>query len=84
MDNKEIVLGKGLAGIIIGDYARIGGGAKILPGITIGEHVLIGAGSVVTKDIPPRAVAYGVPAVVKRFQSEAEIREYMDTIVEWE
>lgn len=84
MDNKNMILGKGLAGIRIGDYARIGGGAKILPNITIGEHVLIGAGSVVTKDIPPRAVAYGVPAEVKRFQSEAEIKEYMDTIEEWE
>lgn len=84
MDNKKIVLGKGLAGIRIGDYARIGGGTKILPGITVGEHVLIGAGSVVTKDIPSRAVAYGVPAEVKRFQSEEEIKEYMDTIAEWE
>ncbi len=84
MDNKRIILGKGLAGITIDDYARIGGGSKILPEITIGKHVLIGAGSVVTKDIPSRAVAYGIPAEVKRFQSEAEIKEYMDTISEWE
>jgi acetyltransferase-like isoleucine patch superfamily enzyme len=42
----------------------------VLPGITIGKHVLIGAGSVVTKDIPPRAVAYGIPAEVKRMQRE--------------
>jgi len=45
---------------------------------------LIGAGSVVTKDIPSRAVAYGVPAEAKRFQSDAEIKEYMDTISKWE
>lgn len=84
MDNKKIILGKGLAGIRVGDFARIGGGAKILPDVTIGEYALIGAGSVVTKDIPSRAVAYGVPAVVKRQQSEAEIKEYTATIAEWE
>jgi len=84
LDNKKIILGQGLDGPTVEDYVRISAGTKILPGITIGEHGLIGAGSVVTKDIPPRAVAYGVPAEVKRFQSEAEIKEYMDTIAEWE
>jgi acetyltransferase-like isoleucine patch superfamily enzyme len=84
MDNKRIILGQGLAGITIGDYARIGGGSKILPDIAIGKHVLIGAGSVVTQDIPARAVAFGVPAEVKRFQSEAEVKEYMATISKWE
>jgi acetyltransferase-like isoleucine patch superfamily enzyme len=84
LDNKKIILGTGLAGITIEDYARIGGGSKILPGITIGKHALIGAGSVVTKDIPTRAVAYGVPAEVKRVQSEVEINEYMASITEWE
>lgn len=84
MDNRKIILGKGLAGISVEDYARIGGGTKVLPGITIGRHALIGAGSVVTKDIPSGAVAYGVPAEVKRFLSEAEIKEYMDTVTEWQ
>ncbi len=84
MDNKRIILGKGLAGITIEDFARIGGGSKILPGITVGTHALIGAGSVVTKDIPARAVAYGAPAEVKRVQSEADINEYLATITDWE
>jgi acetyltransferase-like isoleucine patch superfamily enzyme len=44
--------------------AKIGIGVRILPFVEIGEGALIGAGSVVTKDIPPRAVAYGVPARV--------------------
>ncbi len=44
--------------------ARIGVNVTLLPRITIGEYSLIGAGSVVTKDIPPRSVAYGVPAKV--------------------
>jgi len=42
--------------------AQIGVNVTLLPFITIGECALIGAGSVVTKDIPPRALAYGNPA----------------------
>ena len=45
----------------------IGAGAIILPGVTIGEYAIVGAGAVVTKDVPPRSVAVGVPArVIKR------------------
>ena len=42
--------------------ASIGSGTTILCGVTIGEGALVGAGSVVTGDIPPGTVAYGVPA----------------------
>lgn len=44
--------------------AQIGVNVTIVPFVTIGAHALIGAGSVVTKDIPARAVAYGNPARV--------------------
>ncbi len=40
----------------------IGAGSTILPDITIGEFSLIGAGSLVTEDIPPFHLAYGLPA----------------------
>lgn len=40
------------------------------PGVTIGENSCIGAGSVVTRDIPPRCVAYGNPARVRYFISD--------------
>jgi acetyltransferase-like isoleucine patch superfamily enzyme len=46
--------------------ARVGSGSVILSGVTVGEEALVGAGSVVTRDIPSRAVAYGVPARVRR------------------
>jgi acetyltransferase-like isoleucine patch superfamily enzyme len=46
--------------------ATIGAGAVILPGITIGEEAMIGAGSVVTKDVPSRAVVVGNPARIVR------------------
>lgn len=43
----------------------IGANATIICGVTIGEYALIGAGSIVTKDIPPYALAYGSPARIK-------------------
>jgi acetyltransferase-like isoleucine patch superfamily enzyme len=45
--------------------ARVGSGSVILAGVTIGAEALVGAGSVVTRDVPPGAVAYGVPARVR-------------------
>ena len=50
--------------------ASIGSNATLLCGITVGEYALIGAGSVVTKDVPPRAVVAGNPAKVLRYLPE--------------
>jgi acetyltransferase-like isoleucine patch superfamily enzyme len=44
--------------------AQIGVNATIVPFVTIGESALVGAGSVVTRDVPARAVMYGNPARV--------------------
>ena len=44
--------------------AQIGANVTLLPFITIGEYALVGAGSVVTRDVPPRAVVRGNPARV--------------------
>ncbi len=46
----------------IGRNVWIGAGAIILPGISIGDHAVIGAGSVVTRDVPDGATAFGNPA----------------------
>ena len=46
--------------------ASIGTSSTILCGVTIGENAIIGAGSVVTKDIPPNVIAYGVPAKIQK------------------
>lgn len=53
--------------IVIGDDVWIGAGAIVLPGVTIGSGAVIGAGSVVTRSIPPNAVAYGNPCRVARY-----------------
>ena len=42
--------------------ASIGSSVTLLCGITVGEYAVIGAGSVVTKDVPARAVVAGNPA----------------------
>ncbi len=52
--------------IIIGNHAWIGMRATILGGITIGEGAVVMAGAVVTRDVPPYAIAGGVPARVIR------------------
>ncbi len=49
--------------------ASVGSSATLLCGITVGEGALVGAGSVVTKDVPPRAVVAGNPARVLRVLS---------------
>jgi len=46
----------------IGRNVWIGAGAIILPGVKIGDDALVGAGSVVTRDVPDRATAFGNPA----------------------
>jgi UDP-2-acetamido-3-amino-2,3-dideoxy-glucuronate N-acetyltransferase len=34
----------------------------VLPGVTIGRFAMVGAGSLVTRDVPDYALAYGSPA----------------------
>jgi len=56
--------------IMIHDDVWIGVRSTILSGVTIGQGAVIAAGSVVTKDIPPYAIAAGVPAKVIRYRFE--------------
>ena len=50
---------------IVKKGASIGANATIICGVTIGKYALVGAGSVVTRDIPDYALAYGCPARVQ-------------------
>jgi tetrahydrodipicolinate N-acetyltransferase len=50
--------------IILEDRAWIGTGAIVLKGVTVGESAVVAAGSVVTKDVPPKAVVAGSPAKI--------------------
>jgi len=55
-----------MTGPHIGAGAQIGVNVTILPFVRIGAGALIGSGSVVTRNIPAGAVAYGNPAVPHR------------------
>jgi acetyltransferase-like isoleucine patch superfamily enzyme len=54
-----------MAGPRIGAGAQVGVNVTILPFVRIGPGALIGAGSVVTRDVPAGAVAFGNPATVR-------------------
>lgn len=59
-------------GITIGDDVWIGAHVVVLDGVTVGSHAVIGAGAVVTRDVPPYAVAVGNPARVVRDRRTGE------------
>lgn len=54
--------------VVISSNVWLGCQVTVLGGVTIGEGAIIGAGSVVTKDVPPYAIAMGVPCKVSRFR----------------
>ena len=56
------------APVRIGDFAWLGENVMVLKGSTVGHHAVIGANSVVTRDVPPYAIAAGSPARVIRMR----------------
>jgi len=51
-------------GVRIEDNVWLGARVTVLDGVTIGRDAIVGSGAVVTKDVPPFAIAVGVPAKV--------------------
>ena len=68
----------------LGHDVWIGHGAIVLPGVSIGTGAAVGAGAVVTQDLPPFAVAVGVPARVLRFRFAPQIVAALQRIAWWE
>jgi acetyltransferase-like isoleucine patch superfamily enzyme len=51
--------------------ASIGANATILPGLEIGRGAMVGAGAVVTRSVPPFAIAVGNPAAIVGYVDSA-------------
>ena len=51
---------------VVEDEVGLGSDTMLVAPVRVGARSTTGAGSVVTRDVPPDSVAYGVPAVVKR------------------
>jgi carbonic anhydrase/acetyltransferase-like protein (isoleucine patch superfamily) len=65
-------------GATLEDGCLIGIGAIVLNGVTVGAGALVAAGSVVTRDVPPRSLVMGAPAVVKRELSAEAVAEQLE------
>ena len=55
---------------VVEDDVFLSDGVRLVGGVRIGAGALIGAAAVVTKDVPPRMVAAGVPAKVIKPREE--------------
>ncbi len=82
---KAKLLNMGYEGVSKGDIhldddVWIGYGATILSGVHIGQGAVIAAGAVVTRDVPPYAVAGGVPAKVIEYRFNEEIISFLLTL----
>ncbi|MGG1945039.1 putative colanic acid biosynthesis acetyltransferase [Trinickia sp. NRRL B-1857] len=52
--------------VTIGAQAWVATDVFVAPGVTIGEGAIVGARSTVLRDLPPRMVCYGYPALAVR------------------
>ena len=67
----------------IGNDVWIGRNVIIISGVKIGDGSVIGAGSVVTKDVPPYAIAAGNPAKIVRMRFDEETIKKLLKIEWW-
>lgn len=70
--------------ITIGNDVFIGANVTILDGVTIGNGAVIGAGAVVVNDIPPYAIAVGVPAKVVKYRFEPDTIAKLEKLEWWD
>ncbi|MCP4455494.1 MAG: CatB-related O-acetyltransferase, partial [Planctomycetes bacterium] len=68
----------------IGHNVLLSHGVTVLSGVTIGNGAVIGANSVVTRDIPPFAVAAGNPARVLHYRFDEGTIEAIERIRWWD
>jgi hypothetical protein len=82
-DDEEFFHWRRLQKVTIGHDTWIGHGVVIMPGIKIGHGAVIGSNSVVTRDIPPYAIAVGSPAKVIRRRFSKDISDALEKTEWW-
>lgn len=70
IEHGELIRKQGYTGapVLIGEDVWLGGHVTVTQGVRIGDGAVIGANAVVTKDIPPYAIAVGSPAKVLKYR----------------
>ncbi len=58
--------------IAIGNDVWIGRDVKIMDGVNVGDGAVVAAGAIVTKDVPPYAIAGGIPAKVIKYRFDEQ------------
>lgn len=79
---RDVTIGHGamIHGCTIEDRVLIGMGAILLNGVKIGSDSIVAAGSLVPEGavIPPRSLAMGSPAKVRRTLTDKEVASILD------
>lgn len=70
--------------VSIGHDTWIGHGVVVMPGVRIGHGAVVGSNSVVTRDVPPYAIAAGAPARVLRMRFARDIADALMATAWWD
>lgn len=70
--------------IVVENDVFIGHESLILHGVRIGNGAVVGARSVVSRDIPPYAIAVGNPAQIVKYRFEPEVIQALQEIAWWD
>ena len=76
--------GEGKYVIRIGNDVWIGANVSIMEGVSIGDGAIIAANALVIKDIPPYAIAGGVPAKILRYRFPEKDIDYLLELRWWD
>ena len=68
--------------VVIGNDVWVGCNAVVMRGVTVGDGAVIGANSIITKDVPPYSIVFGVNKF-HRWRFDEEIRKRLLEIQWW-